>query len=205
MLTIENLCIENGSFRVDELSFRVPQSSCVAIMGTSGVGKTTIMEAICGIRMVESGSINLNGRELTGLRPCDRNVALVPQDNVLFPHLSVAENLGFGPRLKDWSEAQINERIEDVASQLGVENLLTRMPAMLSGGEAKRVALGRAIASRPELLCLDEALTGLDQKTYMETLEVLKKTIAHEHMTTLHITHSQEEALRVAEDVVTIC
>ena len=173
-------------------------------MGPSGSGKTTLMEAICGIRKIQSGSIRLNGREISRLRPCDRNVALVPQDNVLFPHLTVADNLGFGPSLQAWSKASIQQRIDEVACQLGIENLLTRMPAMLSGGEAKRVALGRAIASRPELLCLDEALTGLDDQSYAETMEVLKKTIAHEHITTLHITHSLEEAQSVAEQVISV-
>jgi ABC-type sugar transport system ATPase subunit len=171
-------------------------------MGTSGSGKTTIMEAICGLRHINSGSIILAGRNITQLRPGERSVALVPQDNVLFPHLSVYEHLAFGPTIQKWDKSQISERCDELAENLGITHLLKRKPTMLSGGEAKRVALGRALATRPDLLCLDEALTGLDDETHCEILELIKSTISRERTTTLHITHSLREAKELANKVI---
>lgn len=162
------------------------------------------MEAICGLRKITSGTLTLDGVDITHLRPGDRNVALVPQDNVLFPHLDVREHLSFGPQIQKWQKADIDHRVEELASELGITHLLDRKPSMLSGGESKRVALGRALASRPKLLCLDEALTGLDDKTHSETLELLRHTVATEKIATLHITHSQAEAENLATKVLQI-
>lgn len=173
-------------------------------MGASGSGKTTLMEALCGLRHVTSGSIHLDQRNITHLRPGERGIALVPQDNVLFPHLTVREHLSFGPSIQKWSKPDIVERIDQLAQQLGITSLLNRTPENLSGGEAKRVALGRALATRPALLCLDEALTGLDDDTYAEIFDLLKTTIAENGLTTLHITHNRAEARELADTIIEI-
>ena len=204
MLDIQQLSIQAGSFQLDSVTFSVEMGSCTALMGSSGSGKTTIMEAICGLRHINSGSINLAGTDITQLRPGERGVALVPQDNVLFPHLNVREHLAFGPTIQKWPKAQMSERCDELAENLGIRHLLERRPAMLSGGEAKRVALGRALATRPHLLCLDEALTGLDDDSHREIMELIKSTIARENTTTLHITHSLREAHELADTVIQI-
>jgi molybdate/tungstate transport system ATP-binding protein len=108
--------------------------------------------------------------------------------------MTVREHLEFGPRLKKWKTENIMERVESLASSLAIEDILERRPQGLSGGEAKRVSIGRAIAGRPQLLCLDEALTGLDRETHQGIMELLKKVIREEGLTTLHITHREEEA-----------
>lgn len=171
-------------------------------MGSSGSGKTTLMEAICGLRQVTAGKISLCGRDITKLPPGARHVALVPQDNVLFPHLTVREHLAFGPNIQRWKVSDTQYRVEELAESLGLTHLLERRPKKLSGGEAKRVALGRALATRPSLLCLDEALTGLDDDTRAESLELIKSNICKEHITTLHITHSLREAEDIADQVI---
>ncbi|PQJ30170.1 ABC transporter ATP-binding protein [Rubritalea profundi] len=202
MLTVQQLSIKSGSFELNSISFDVPTGACVALMGTSGSGKTTIMEAICGLRQITAGKIMLDGRDITKLPPGARHVALVPQDNVLFPHLSVRDHLAFGPSIQKWSSADTKLRVEELAESLGITHLLDRGPDKLSGGESKRVALGRALATRPSLLCLDEALTGLDDDTHAEILDVIKSHISKENITTLHITHSLREAEELADQVI---
>jgi molybdate/tungstate transport system ATP-binding protein len=204
MLDIQQLSIQAGTFELDWISFQIKSGLSTALMGPSGSGKTTIMEAICGLRHIQSGCILLAGNDITHLRPGERQVALVPQDNVLFPHLSVREHLAFGPSIQKWSSAKTKQRCNELADNLGLTQLLDRMPAKLSGGEAKRVALGRALATRPTLLCLDEALTGLDDETHAEILQLLKSTIAQESITTLHITHSQSEAKALSQEIILI-
>jgi ABC-type sugar transport system ATPase subunit len=140
MLEVQQLSIRAGSFRIDSISFEIKAGVATALMGPSGSGKTTIMEAICGLRHIQAGSIRLQNREITYMRPGERQVALVPQDNVLFPHLNVAEHLAFGPRIQKWSNADTKQRCEELADQLGLTRLLDRMPSKLSGGEAKRVS-----------------------------------------------------------------
>lgn len=204
MLDIQQLSIQAGDFQLDSISFQAQSGLSTALMGPSGSGKTTIMEAICGLRHIESGCIRLADKDITHLRPGERQVALVPQDNVLFPHLNVREHLAFGPNIQMWSRAETKQRCEELAEHLGLTQLLDRMPAKLSGGEAKRVALGRALATRPPLLCLDEALTGLDDEAHAEILQLLKSTIAQEAITTLHITHSQDEAQALSQEIILI-
>lgn len=176
----------------------------MALLGPSGSGKTTIMEAICGLRAVTHGNILIDSTDITELRPAERQVALVPQDNALFPHLTVGEHLSFGPTIQKWKKSDIKARVEELAEELGITHLLHRKPVMLSGGEAKRVALARALATKPKLLCLDEALTGLDEKTHAATLQVIRSTITREKTTTLLITHSIMEAQALADSILEI-
>lgn len=204
MLDIQKLYIQAGAFKLDSVSFQIKSGMSTALMGPSGSGKSTIMEAICGLRHIQSGDIILADKNITQLRPGERQVALVPQDNVLFPHMTVQEHLEFGPKIQQWNHREIKQRSDDLAEQLGLTPHLERMPEMLSGGEAKRVALGRALATRPQLLCLDEALTGLDGPTCAEILQLIKRTIAQESTTTLQITHSKDEATALSQTIIRI-
>jgi molybdate/tungstate transport system ATP-binding protein len=202
MLSVHNLSVQAGSFSIQNISFEIPTGTCVSLMGSSGSGKTTLMEALCGLRHITSGIVHLDDRDITHLRPGEREVALVPQDNALFPHLTVREHLAFGPTIQGWKKADIVKRADELAEQLGITSLLSRTPENLSGGEAKRIALGRAIATRPSLLCLDEALTGLDDETYSDILTLLQSTISTGKLTTLHITHNRVEANQLADTVI---
>jgi molybdate/tungstate transport system ATP-binding protein len=202
MLSVRNLSVQAGSFSIQNISFEIPTGTCVSLMGSSGSGKTTLMEALCGLRHITSGTVHLDDRDITHLRPGEREVALVPQDNALFPHLTVREHLAFGPTIQGWKKADIAKRADELAEQLGITSLLSRTPENLSGGEAKRIALGRAIATRPSLLCLDEALTGLDDETYSDILTLLQSTISKGKLTTLHITHNRVEANQLADTVI---
>ena len=202
MLVLHQLTVQAGLFSLENISFEVETGSCTSLMGSSGSGKTTLMEALCGLRHVTAGTIHLDKRNITHLRPGERGIALVPQDNVLFPHLTVREHLAFGPSIQRWSKRDITKRTEQLAEQLAITDLLDRTPENLSGGEAKRIALGRALAARPALLCLDEALTGLDDDTYTEILTLLKTTIEESTLTTLHITHNRNEASELANTII---
>ncbi|MGC6456779.1 MAG: ABC transporter ATP-binding protein [Akkermansiaceae bacterium] len=200
---MKELTVRNGDFEVADLSFEIAAGECVALMGPSGCGKTTVVEVICGVRDGQvSGMIVLDGSPVTGLLPGERGIGWVPQDLLLFPAMSVKRHLELGPSARGWGLNQIEERVEELAQALGLENLLKRLPGELSGGEARRVALGRALAARPRLLCLDEALTGLDEKTHCDVLELIKTMIKKEGVAALQVTHSRQEADELADRVV---
>lgn len=204
MLEVENLSVKVGRFELADFSLTIGSGECVALMGSSGCGKTTLMESICGLRSdgVVGGRILLGGEDVTNLPAGARGIGLVPQDVALFPTMTVREQLEFGPRLHRWKRAEMKERVEGLAEDLGLEKLLDRRPQGLSGGEARRVALGRALALRPRLLCLDEALTGLDEARHEEVLLVIRRMIEREGVTALHVTHSRSEAGALADRVV---
>ncbi|MFT5123877.1 MAG: ABC-type sugar transport system ATPase subunit [Kiritimatiellia bacterium] len=199
MIQVEDLCIEQGGFRLEHISFTIEDGKYAVLMGRSGCGKTTIIEAICGLRKVTRGHVRLSDREVTSLRPAERNIGYVPQDVALFPGYKVRDQLAFSLVVRDAPEARIAERVEHMAGLLGIEHLLDRMPEGLSGGEAKRVALGRALVPQPEVLCLDEPLSNLDEDINAEMVELLGSTIRQEAVTVLHITHSRHEADRLAD------
>jgi molybdate transport system ATP-binding protein len=194
MIAIEGFHIVQGSFRLENVSFTVPGGAYAVLMGRTGSGKTTILEAIAGLRPMRGGKILLGGRDVTRLTPAQRELGYVPQDAALFPHLTVSRNLSFALELRGESDAEIERRVRELAGWLKIEPLLDRWPAKLSGGEAQRVALGRALAFRPKLLLLDEPLAALDEETRGELVEVLQSLRGRREVTVLHITHSSSEA-----------
>ncbi len=198
MLEIRKLTVRAGNFRLSGIDLEVPAGACAALMGRTGCGKSTLLEAVCGLRPVECGHIRFQGRDLTRLRPGERGIGLLPQDCALFSALTVRENLAFGPRIHRWPAVDVECAVETLASQLGIAHLLHRKPQGLSGGEARRVGLGRALALRPGLLCLDEPLTGLDAETHNEILTLLQSIIRAHAITTLFVTHNPEEARALA-------
>ena len=202
MLEVRHLHLRADRFELKDVTLEVSSGECVALMGRSGCGKTTLLEAICGLRQPVSGSIHLAGEDITRFPPGARGIGLVPQDVALFPSLTVTEQLSFGPKLHRWPTAETRQRVETLAEALDITPLLDRRPAGLSGGEARRVALGRALALRPRLLCLDEALSGLDEVLHGEILGVIRTMIRREGVTALHITHSSTEAAALADRVV---
>ena len=199
MIEIKDLSLRAGEFRLDHLSFTIQSGHYAVLMGKTGRGKTTILEAICGLRRVEAGQILIHGQEVTDWLPADREVGYVPQDLALFPTFTVRGHLEFALRLRKWSQTRINQRTDELAQQLGIQHLLDRKIVGLSGGESQRVALGRALSFYPSVLLLDEPLSALDADTRNEMQELLKSLTELHEVTTLHITHNQEEAKALAD------
>jgi ABC-type sugar transport system ATPase subunit len=202
MIEVRDLSIALPGFALRNLNFSVPDHAYCTLMGPTGTGKTTIVEAICGLRRIDRGQILLAGRDISRAKPGDRNVGYVPQDAALFPTMRVRDQIEFGLRLRGWCPVRRRERVEELAELLSIGPLLGRRPPGLSGGERQRVALARALAFLPRFLCLDEPLSALDEVTRERMHELLRRVHRHEHTTALHITHSQEESRALATHVL---
>ncbi len=184
-----------------DVTLTVPQSQYAVLMGKSGGGKTTILESIAGLRKPQAGTIVLANRDVTHLRPAARHVGYVPQDGVLFSTMTVRDNIGFALAVRGDASADIAKRVGELAEWLEVAHLLDRSPYFLSGGEKQRVALGRALASRPPVLLLDEPLAALDDDTRDHLVSVLARVRDTREVTVLHVTHNRTEAERLADVV----
>lgn len=202
MIRVENLSLRAGHFALEGITFEVPTGRHAVLMGRTGAGKTTLLESLCGLRQVTAGRIWLMGREVTNLKPSERGIGLVPQDGALFETMSVREHLGFALKIRKLKRPAIDGRVAELADLLGLEKLLDRKPDGLSGGERQRVALGRALAARPGILCLDEPLSALDDSTRDEMYALLDSVRAKTGVTTLHITHNRPEATRLGDFVL---
>jgi ABC-type sugar transport system ATPase subunit len=194
MIELRNVSISIGDFRLQDLSFRIPTGQYAVIMGKTGIGKTTILEAICGLRSIRSGQILINGVDVSKWTPADRNIGYSPQDLALFPTLTVREHLEFAMKVRRHPARAINDRVAELAGLLEISPLLNRHVRGLSGGESQRVALGRALSFCPEVLLLDEPLSALDAETRLATQELLRNLNKITGVTVLHVTHNQEEA-----------
>ncbi|MCB1062379.1 MAG: ABC transporter ATP-binding protein [Verrucomicrobiae bacterium] len=201
MIEVENLSIKAGDFRLEGISFEIPAGGYGVLMGRTGCGKTTILEAICGLKEVTGGTIRLDGIDMTRMPPSRRGIGFVPQDGTLFSTMTVRQHLAFGPKVHRWKKEKITERVQELARELGIESLLGRKPYGLSGGERQRVALGRALAVRPKVICLDEPLSALDDNTHAEMTSLIKRLVTDHGITVLHITHSHAEAESVADRI----
>lgn len=204
MIDLQAVSIAAGSFLLSELDLRVERGEYAVLMGPSGQGKTTILEAICGLRKVTAGKILIDGHEVTRWPPADRQIGYVPQDLALFPTMTVRENLEFALRLRNAPRQQIAERTEELAHLLSIPHLLDRGVKHLSGGEAQRVALGRALSFRPAVLLLDEPLSALDEARRHDMQNLLRSVQQNTGVTTLHVTHSADEAEALADRVLTL-
>ncbi len=202
MIRVGQLSVQAGPFRLKGVSFEVPQGQYAVLMGRTGVGKTTLLEAICGLKPVTAGSIQLMGVDVTGFKPADRGIGYVPQDRALFQTMTVREHLAFGPVVRGWPRLETAEQVAKLTTLLGLGGLLDRKPAGLSGGEAQRVALGRALAASPGILCLDEPLSALDDETREEMYALLKSVQKQTGVTTLHVSHHRRDAERLADVVL---
>lgn len=199
MIELKQVGIRCGSFTLANIALRVEAGEYAVLMGKTGAGKTTLLEAICGLRKVQSGSIEIRGVDVTRWSPSDRQVGYVPQDLALFPTMNVREHLQFALRLQRVEKAVMEQRIAELSQVLGLATMLERNVRSLSGGEAQRVALGRALAARPAILLLDEPLSALDQATRTEMHQWLRKVKAATGVTTLHVTHNEDEAEALAD------
>ena len=198
MIRLENIMLRQGDFELRDIQLELEVGEYGVLMGRSGCGKTTLIEAVCGLRTIAAGRIILGDLDVTALPPAERGVGYVPQDRALFPTQPVREQLAFALVLRSLGQAEIAARVEELAELLGLGALLDRLPDKLSGGEAQRVALGRALAHRPSVLCLDEPLSALDEELHDEMCQLLERIHCETGVTVLHITHSPSEAKRLA-------
>ena len=199
MIELKNVTIHAGDFALNDVSFVVQDGQYAIMMGRTGRGKTTILESICGLRSVSAGAILVDGVDVTDWLPGDRQIGYVPQDLALFPTFTVREHLEFALRLRRDSAKAIAERTSELSEVLGIAHLLDRGTQGLSGGEAQRIALGRALSFRPSVLLLDEPLSALDEDTRGEMHQLLRDIQKDTGVTTLHVIHSQEEAEALAD------
>lgn len=203
MIAVHHLSLRLGAFSLDDVTFTVPTGCYAVLMGATGSGKTSVIEALCGLRAISAGMLAVGGRDVTNARPGERSIGYVPQDGGLFPTMTVREHLAFAPRLRRWPNAEIAARTAELSARLGIAHLLDRRPLGLSGGERQRVALARALAFRPTVLCLDEPLSALDETTRDDLLPVLAGLKA-DGATVLHVTHSRREAAALADLLLVI-
>ncbi len=204
MIAVEHLTLRVGAFALKDVSFAVPAGQYAVLMGRTGAGKTTLLEALCGLKPVAGGTIRLNERDVTRLKPAERGIGYVPQDRALFQTMTVREHLAFALVSRTAGREIIEPRVAELARLLGIEHLLERKPPGLSGGEAQRVALGRALSVRPGILCLDEPLNALDDETRQGMQRLLAEVQQSTGVTILHVTHNLEEAEQLADRILVL-
>jgi molybdopterin-binding protein len=204
MIEVKNLYVDLGEFILEDISLDIEEGEYFIILGPTGAGKTVLLESIAGLYPVKSGEIWLRGKEVTSVEPEKRRISIVYQDHVLFPHLSVKDNLIFGLRMHKAKADTEKDRLNWVAELLGIGSLLHRRPDTLSGGEKQKVALGRAIITQPELLLVDEPLSSLDPETRESVQQELRKLHRALGITILHVTHDFEEAIALGNRIAVI-
>lgn len=202
-ITTENLTKRFGeTVAVNDLSVTMESGKMIALLGPSGCGKTTILNMLSGILPVTEGRILFDDRDVTNLPPEKRNIGLVFQNYALYPHMSVMENICFPLEMKRVPKKQRIARAKELAELVRISDLLSRKPAELSGGQQQRVAIARALAKEPQLLLLDEPLSNLDAKLRVEMREEILRIQRASQITTVFVTHDQEEASSIADEVL---
>jgi spermidine/putrescine ABC transporter ATP-binding subunit len=205
MIEIERITKRFGDFvAVDDVSLHVDAGEFLTLLGPSGCGKTTLLRMLSGFEEPTRGSIRIGGADVTRLPPYRRNVNQVFQSYALFPHLTVAENIGFGLRMQKVPAAELAERVREVVELVSLAGFEHRRPHELSGGQRQRVALARAIVPRPQVLLLDEPLSALDAKLRQQMRLELKRLQKRLGMTFVFVTHDQEEALTLSDRVAVL-
>jgi putative spermidine/putrescine transport system ATP-binding protein len=186
---------------LDRVSLSTSGGEFIALLGASGCGKTTLLRAVCGFVGLASGSIAIGGRDVTRLSPDRRNIAMVFQSYALWPHMTVAQNIGYGLKLRQVGRTEIAARIDEILTMLRLDGLAGRKVTALSGGQRQRVALGRALAINPQVLLLDEPLSNLDARIREDVRHEIKTLQQRLGITTVHVTHDRQEAMVMADRI----
>ena len=192
---------DNGVRAVDDLSLDIPDGEFLVLVGPSGCGKTTALRMVAGLEEISGGTLSIGGRVVNDLTPKERDIAMVFQSYALYPHLSVADNIAFGLRLRKTSKAVISERVAWAAKMLDLTPYLDRRPKQLSGGQRQRVAMGRAIVRQPQVFLMDEPLSNLDAKLRVQMRADISKLQRDLGTTTVYVTHDQVEAMTMGDRV----
>ncbi len=203
LLEVNNLRVTVGKFSLQDITFSMSPADYVMIIGPTGCGKTMLLESLAGLRPLTGGSVFLSGREITHLPPEQRFLGFAYQDSLLYPFLSVKENILFGARARGVSGGpDLDRRMKQLVESMGITHLLERQPRYLSGGEKQRVSLARAILTRPPLLLLDEPLSALDPQTRHSMQDLLRGIHISEELGMIHVTHDFSEALQLGTRVI---
>ena len=203
VLELQNVVKRFGPLTaVNDVSLSVQKGSIVSLLGPSGCGKTTLLRIIAGFEHPDAGAVFLGSKNVSGKRPYERNVGLLFQDYALFPHMTVEKNVAYGLHQRGFRGPHIKNRTDEMLDLVGMREFAQRRPQTLSGGQRQRVALGRALASNPELVLLDEPLSALDAKLRLELRTELKRILVLAGSTAVIVTHDQEEAMTFGERVL---
>jgi sulfate transport system ATP-binding protein len=189
---------------LENISLSIPSGELMALLGPSGGGKSTLLRIIAGLEHADSGTVHIEGVDATDLSPQRRNVGFVFQHYAAFKHLSVRRNVAFGLEIRKLPKAEVRRKVDELLALVHLEQFADRLPSQLSGGQRQRMALARALAVEPSVLLLDEPFGALDAKVRKELRDWLRRLHDEVHVTTVFVTHDQEEALEVADNIVVI-
>lgn len=201
MISLKGLSLYLKDFSLREINLTVAQGEYFVLAGPNGSGKTLLLECICGLRRPDQGIVKIKGIDVINLDPACRNIGYVPQDYALIPFKTVEQNISFGLQARRMGREYITKQTDEMMRLLGIEHLRERLPNKLSGGERQKVALGRALAIKPDILLLDEPLSALDEKVRDSLCREFKKIQQQSRVTVIHVCHSVSELLEVAERV----
>jgi molybdate/tungstate transport system ATP-binding protein len=204
MIGVKDLCVDLGDFQLQDINLKVDEGEYFIVLGPTGAGKTVLLESVAGLYPVKSGQIWLRGKDVTRLEPEKRNISIVYQDHALFPHLSAGENILFGLKLQHRPKQELNETLDRLSRLLGIAHLMDRSPNTLSGGERQKVALARALSTKPEVLLLDEPLSALDPESREGVQKELRQLHQQLRVTTIHVTHDFEEAIALGDHIAVL-
>ncbi|MBV8035293.1 ABC transporter ATP-binding protein [Roseateles sp.] len=189
---------------LDDVSLSLDPGEMLILVGPSGCGKSSLLGVVAGLQAQDAGEIHLDGRRIEGLSPRERDIAMVFQNYALYPHMSVAENIGFGLEMQGWPRARRDARVQEVARMLQLQALLQRRPAQLSGGQRQRVAMGRALARQPRLFLFDEPLSNLDAQLRAEMRGEIKLLHQRVGRSAIYVTHDQTEAMTLGQRIAVL-
>ncbi|MEW1954443.1 TOBE-like domain-containing protein [Terrabacter sp. NPDC080008] len=205
MITVTHARKSYGSFAaLDDVSIDIARGSLTALLGPSGSGKSTLLRSIAGLETLDSGSVTIDGRDVTGEPPQRRGIGFVFQHYAAFKHLTVRDNVAFGLTIRKRPKKEIERKVSDLLEIVGLDGFARRYPAQLSGGQRQRMALARALAVDPQVLLLDEPFGALDAKVRTDLRQWLRRLHDEVHVTTVLVTHDQEEALDVADRIAVL-
>ncbi len=193
---------EGGVVAVHDVSFDIQDKEFVVLVGPSGCGKSTTLRMVAGLEDISAGTISIDNKVMNTIPPKDRDIAMVFQNYALYPHMTVYENMAFGLKLRKFSKVEIDSRVREAASILGIEEYLDRKPKALSGGQRQRVAVGRAIVRKPKVFLFDEPLSNLDAKLRVQMRTEISKLHRRLEATMIYVTHDQTEAMTMGDRIV---